>query len=298
MGSAKKERAQTKRAAKQTGTVRQVGPAGRGGRAPSGLFASASTLGAHTFPFGADGPILEVQRRCTSTVTVCVHGFWLLFMVGTLLALGLSGFSLFCHWVWLLSTLFAGATFAGYWVAQQHEAWLIFWSLWMIHGLLWLQLVLVASKGVWPGTLWANFETHSGTDLLMSQLGSVPLLILPLVAFLAFVWFERSYLQIIYYDFTSQLEPQHRIYNWLWHLTSPSVPLAVWAYFLNPKIFTDLPRWPGMLPVVPTMLISNGLLLYFFHRNTREYIGSVRWLHGVWLVWRKPRDLAARSKAS
>ena len=203
MGSAKKERAQTKRAAKQTGTVRQVGPAGRGGRgvlprlrlrqptcrlteahslrrAPSGLFASASTLGAHTFPFGADGPILEVQRRCTSTVTVCVHGFWLLFMVGTLLALGLSGFSLFCHWVWLLSTLFAGATFAGYWVAQQHEAWLIFWSLWMIHGLLWLQLVLVASKGVWPGTLWAHFETHSGTDLLMSQLGSVPLCARPL----------------------------------------------------------------------------------------------------------------------
>lgn len=144
-------------------------------RAPSGLFASASTLGAHTFPFGPDGPILEVQRRCTSTVTVCVHGFWLLFMVGTLLALGLSGFSLFCHWVWLLSTLFAGATFAGYWVAQQHEAWLIFWTLWMIHGLLWLQLVLVASTGVWPGTLWANFETHSGTDLLMAQLGSVPL---------------------------------------------------------------------------------------------------------------------------
>ena len=143
--------------------------------ATSGIFASASTLGAHTFPFGPDGPILEVQRRCTSTVTVCVHGFWLLFMVGTLLALGLSGFSLFCHWVWLLSTLFAGATFAGYWVAQQLEAWLIFWTMWMVHGLLWLQLVLVASTGVWPGTLWANFETHSGTDLLMAQLGSVPL---------------------------------------------------------------------------------------------------------------------------
>ena len=201
---------------------------------------------------------------------------------------------------------------------------------------------------------------------------------LPLLAFLAFVWFERRYLQIIYYDFTSQLEPQHRVYNLLWcacpascgpraphtsrpadlapcrprlllsallgwrrHLTSPSMPLAVWAYFYNPRIFTDLPRWPGMLAVVPTMLISNGLLLYYFHRNTQEYIGSVRrwvtapaaaacplpvrpleanmraltaplaeytahtrcacaaqvrWLHGVWLVWRKPRDLAARGK--
>ena len=60
------------------------------------------------------------------------------------------------------------------------------------------------------------------------------------------------------------------------HLTSPSMPLAVWAYFFNPRIFTDLPRWPGMLVVVPTMLISNGLLLYYFHRNTQEYIGSVR----------------------
>ena len=54
------------------------------------------------------------------------------------------------------------------------------------------------------------------------------------------------------------------------------MPLAVWAYFFNPRIFTDLPRWPGMLVVVPTMLISNGLLLYYFHRNTQEYIGSVR----------------------
>ena len=155
---------------------------------------------------------------------------------------------------------------------------------------------------------------------------------LPLLAFLAFVWFERSYLQIVYYDFTSQLEPQHRVYNLLWcalrvrvrvqvrvsqhrvytllwcaralapplllqtsrlapcrprallsalpcwcrHLTSPSMPLAVWAYFFNPRIFTDLPRWPGMVAVVPTMLISNGLLLYYFHRNTQEYIGSGR----------------------
>jgi len=30
------------------------------------------------------------------------------------------------------------------------------------------------------------------------------------------VWLERGYLQIVYYDFTSQLEPQHRVYNMLW----------------------------------------------------------------------------------
>ena len=44
---------------------------------------------------------------------------------------------------------------------------------------------------------------------------------LPLLAFLAFVWFERSYLQIIYYDFTSQLEPQHRVYNLVWCACPP-----------------------------------------------------------------------------
>eukprot|EP00964_Phaeocystis_antarctica_P039550 scaffold22627_cov56-Phaeocystis_antarctica.AAC.3 len=44
---------------------------------------------------------------------------------------------------------------------------------------------------------------------------------LPLLAFLAFVWFERSYLQIIFYDFTSQLEPQHRVYNLVWCACPP-----------------------------------------------------------------------------
>jgi len=118
---------------------------------------------------------LEVQRRSRNTVFTCIHGFWLLFMVGTLLALGLSSFSMLCHWVWFLSTLFAGVTFAGYWVLQEHEAWLIFWSMWMLHGLLWLQLVLVAYSGVWPSTVWANFEHHSAKDLLMAQLGTGPL---------------------------------------------------------------------------------------------------------------------------
>jgi hypothetical protein len=102
------------------------------------------------------------------------------------------------------------------------------------------------------------------------------------------VYFERSYLQIVFYDFTSQLEPQHRIVNMIWHCTSPAVPLALWAYAFNPRIFTDLPRWPGVLPVLLTIALSNGALLWYFHHHTQEYIGSVRWLFGVWLVWRKP----------
>ena len=205
-------------------------------------------------------------------------------MVGTLLALGLSGFSLFCHWVWLLSTLFAGATFAGYWVAQQLEAWLIFWTMWMVHGLLWLQLVLVASTGVWPGTLWAELSHHSGGSVLMAQMGAAPLLVLPLLAFLAFMWAERPYLEVVFYDFTAQLLPEHRKWNVLWHVCSPAAPLAVWAYAFNPRVFTDLPTWPGVLPVLVTCALCNGTVLMYLQGQALPYLGTVRWLHGVWLV--------------
>ena len=92
MGS-KKERGQAKRAAKHD--------AGRFGKVKAAqAFKTHTTintwasLGARTFPFGTDQPGLEVQRRSRSTIYLCLHGFWLLFMVGTLLALGLTPFDL------------------------------------------------------------------------------------------------------------------------------------------------------------------------------------------------------------
>lgn len=292
MGSAKKDRAQAKRAAKQA-----TGPGGRPGKpgaaggvmpmAP-GIFAGGGGLGTRTAPFGADGPILELQRRSPSTITMCVHGFWTLFMLFTLCTLGSSSLSLLSNWVWLLVTLFATVTFAGYFDEAHYEAWLIFWSMTMLHGLLWLQILLVPFYGAAPGGLWGSFGDHSGEYMLMAQLGAVPLLLLPLVSFLAYVWFERRYLQIIFYDFTNQLEKQHRIVNMIFHVTSPSLPLAIWAYCFNPKIFNDLPRWPGVAPVALLIALFNGLLLHYFRTSTEDYIGSVRWLHGVWLVWRRP----------
>ena len=74
----------------------------------------------------------------------------------------------------------------------------------------------------------------------------------------------------------------------IFHVTSPSLPLAIWAYCFNPKIFNDLPRWPGVAPVALLIALFNGLLLHYFRTSTEDYIGSVRWLHGVWLVWRRP----------
>lgn len=41
-------------------------------------------------------------------------------------------------------------------------------------------------------------------------------LLLPLAALLGFAFMERSYLQVVFYDFTNQLLPEHRFLNLLW----------------------------------------------------------------------------------
>jgi hypothetical protein len=198
-------------------------------------------------------------------------------MLGSLAVLGHDpSLCMLCHWSWLLFSVFSVTTFVGNWLFPKLEAWLLFWTLPMLHGLLWLQAVLIAFAGVWPGTLWAGVSAHSGSRLLMAQLGSAPLLLLPLAAMLAYMWVERAYLLVIFYDFRSQLLPEHRKWNLLWHLCSPAVPLAGWAYFFNPSVFTDLPRWPGALPVVLVCALSNGPLLYYCHQQTTNYVGTVR----------------------
>ena len=50
--------------------------------------------------------------------------------------------------MWTVVTVYSALIFAGYWLTQPLEAWLIFWFLLMVHGLLWLQLVLVAVYGI------------------------------------------------------------------------------------------------------------------------------------------------------
>ena len=50
--------------------------------------------------------------------------------------------------MWTVVTVYSALIFAGYWLTQPLEAWLIFWFLLMVHGLLWLQLVLVAVYGL------------------------------------------------------------------------------------------------------------------------------------------------------
>ena len=64
---------------------------------------------------------------------------------------------------------------------------------------------------------------------------------------------------------------------------------------LRVRVFTDLPTWPGVLPVLVTCALCNGTVLMYLQGQALPYLGTVRWLHGVWLVWCKPvRGAAAR----
>jgi len=249
------------------------------------FFSSASSVGAKMFPFGSDGPGLCVQRRSRGVAYTCVHAFLMIFMVAAHLTLGSWDFVLFTSWTWFLTTAFCCMTFCCYWLLHALEAWLLFWGLGMIHGLCWLQLALIAHDGVWPNSLWLAHGGHDGGDILMAQLGAGPLLLVPLLAVVAFIWVERAYLLAIYYDFTSQLLERHRTFNLVWHLCSPVVPFAIWSYAFNPRVVTDLPRWPGIVPLIPICSVCNGALLYIAQRQTSHYMGSVRWMDSSWLVW-------------
>jgi hypothetical protein len=199
------------------------------------------------YPFGEDGPSLELTYRSQNTVVMCVIGFWLFGMGGSLLALGSINFGLLSQYTWCLCTLFGGAVFVGYWTLQHEVAWLIFWCLPMLHGLLWLQLLLVSFYGVPPSTLWRKCGEHSGSRLLMAQLGTVALLWHPLVALLAFVWVERTYLLLLFHDFTAQLMPEHFKWNLLW-CTSPARTLLL-ACRHHPIRFRVRPL-PAQLPAM------------------------------------------------
>lgn len=287
MGSAKKQ-ARGARANDGARAKAAARPTSRGAYAGSSIFANSSGVGARTFPFGLEGPGLEMHRRQRGMVALAVHGFVTFMMSGTLLALGGSGFGLLTTFSWALTTLFAVATFAEYWVLQHEVAWALFWGLPMLHGLLWLQLGLVGAFGVLPGALWHAAAAHSGGSVLMAQLGTAPLLGLPLLAVLGYVWAEQRYLLLLFHDFSAQLLPEHVWLNVAFHLFSPALPLALWEYGFNPLWPTDLPRWPGAAPVLLGCVLANGPLVYLAYRGSAEWIGSVRWLSRLSLVWCKP----------
>ena len=72
--------------------------------------------------------------------------------------------------MWTVVTVYSALIFAGYWLTQPLEAWLIFWFLLMVHGLLWLQLVLVATCSL---SLLGRLDANMFTDRVLEYVNNI-----------------------------------------------------------------------------------------------------------------------------
>jgi len=231
-------------------------------------------------------PGLCVVKRQGGVVYLAIFGLSVMLALGTLLALTATLPRLLTHWTWLLFTLFSAAIFVGRWVYPEVEAWLIFFLILTVHGLLWITLLLVPLRGVTPATLWHAFGVHGGDHLLLAQMGDVPLLGFPPLALAAFMAWEEKYLVAIFHDFLTQMAPgnYNLVWNLMWQICSPILPLGLWAACLRPPLFTDLPAWPGVLDVLLVCLLANGpVLLYAYHRSAPLH-GAAHWFEGGGVV--------------
>jgi len=226
-------------------------------------------------------------------IYLLIYGVSVTFFLGTVLALGLLSLPrLLCHWTWLLFATYATAVFICRWLAKEAEAWLLFWATPMVNGLLWFNLVLVPMRGVTPSALWRAFGEHGGPHLMFAQVGDVVLLLMPPIALLAFLFWERRYLRAIFHDFCTQLAPGHVTWNIIWHMGSPLLPLAAWAAFFRTSLFSDLPQWPPVLDLLGVCCLSNTPLLFYAHLSTADMVGPAHWFDAgvvLWSAGRLPR---------
>ena len=205
---------------------------------------------------------------------------------------------LLAHWSLLIFALFIGplvvlrcqAYFSGSDVAQERAAWLVFWGMLMVHGLVWLSLVLVLAHGTSPRALWRAFGEHGGAHLDIACMGAGPLLVMPPLLLLGFMAYERKYLVCIYHDFFQASGGAYK--NAAFQICSPLLPLALWAALLRPPIFTDLPEWPPLPELLGVCALVNVPILLFIQYSTRHFHGPAHWMpDGAVAVFHAPPSL-------
>ncbi len=223
---------------------------------------------------------LCIVRRQSGVGYLAVFGLVVMLSFFTLFACTASLPRLLTHWTWLLFTIFSSTIFLGRWLYPDTEALLLLLFTLMIHGLLWLGLVLVPLRGVTPGTLWHAFGVHGGDHLLPAQMGDVLLLGAPLLALLSFCVMERRYLVVLLHDFLTQAPPSMTKWLFLWQLFSPALPFCVWAACLRQPIFSDLPAWPGALRVASICFIANAPPLLYAYWRSLPLQGSAHYFEG------------------
>jgi hypothetical protein len=234
----------------------------------------------------SDEPGLCVHRRRHGVVYHAAYVLVVFLFLGTTVTLGSSTLPrLLSHWTWLIFSLYSLTLFGCRWFAEEAEAWVTFWLTPMVHGLLWMALVLVPVRGVAPGALWHAFGEHAGHHLLIAQIGTIPLLLLPPLVLGGYLWWEADFITAIFHDFYSQLARGQRKWNLLWHLLSPTLPFAIWAACLKTTVFTDLPPAVSTLEIVAVCLVANGPLLVYLHYRTRVLTGATHWIDGGAVLW-------------
>ena len=117
----------------------------------------------------------------------------------------------------------------------------------------------------------------------MASLGSLPLLLLPPALLLLFMWFEREYLVVIYHDMYVAMDGMWS--NFVWQALSPLLLFSIWAAFLRPPIFSDLPRWPGAAPLLGACLFANTPILVYVARSSMQFRGPAHWFSGGVVIW-------------
>jgi hypothetical protein len=228
---------------------------------------------------------LCIVRRQSSVGYLAVFGLTVTLSVFTLLACTASLPRLLTHWTWMLFTLFSGTVFVGRWLYPDTEAALLMLFTLTLHGLLWLALVLVPLRGVTPSTLWHAFGVHGGDQLLPAQMGDLLLLGAPPLALLGFCVMERRYLLVLLHDVLSQLPPGMSKFFFLWQVFSPVLPLAIWSACMRQPIFSDLPVWPGVAPVMTICFVANVPPLAYAYWRILPLQGAAHWFEGGVILW-------------
>lgn len=228
------------------------------------------------------GLVVRWQKNSAPYMGILVFVATLLAVI-QMISLGLP--KLLSHWAWLIFTVFvlsvvgcrANTFFTGSLRAEEASAWIIFWAMFMVHGLVWLNCVLVAWHGVLPSSLWHAFGEHGGSHLRFGNiLPSVMLLLLPPLLLLSFMIYERKYLVLIYYDFFYAIGGKFT--NVAFQIVSPLLPFGLWLALLRPSLFGDLPVWPGLPAALGVCAVANGPPLYYILQSIQNIHGPAAWL--------------------
>lgn len=277
-----------------------------------------------SFPFGLGGPSVRVRGRRKKPLTLLIHVIWCLVAVTQLVFLGSGAWELFLGsawyaglgpylreeglmrswlpplwwWWWRCRAIhlcFVVVTLVLYMCQRPAvEAAFHFWALPMVHGLLCAApLQICLGRGTrYPMEvvdMLAELDGE-GSDDGTGQLfiSNAFVLFAPAIILNVYAGMEHEFMAVSYYDLHKGLLGEHRIPNYVFHLTSPALLLALWWWGLSPRVYTDLQSVDGVLFLVVSALSNAIMLRIHAFSELGNIFGDVRWHPDGWVVWLVP----------